>query len=233
MRKCLLLILALFCPLNLAHAQHPLVLQKLNERNEAAPAPGIDLLKKEVLSTAISIQDSNGTCSNSEVIIDRIHPATGDRFVFSAVLSQRMRNAWTINARLPKCDNMPARYMLMQNMDGSIRTIRVNRGVSYAWDSLIGDTLPLVRLAANVALKRKGIDCNEGSKFKLGVTRIASESQDLGSDLFGIRYIGSWSEIWPIETCSQTVEVLVNFTADGDGGAYSRMPGDKVAVLPK
>lgn len=217
----------------MARAQHPIVLQKLNQWNDATPTPSDKTLKMEVLSTAKTLHSSSDACSTSEVLIEQIHPATAERFVFSSILSQRMRNAWTVIARLPGCDNIPARYMIMQNMDDSLRTIRVNRGVSYAWDSLISDTLPLVRITALAALKRKGIDCKEDPGFKLGVTRIASEGQDLGRDLFGVRYKGNWGEIWPIQTCDQKVEIAVSFTADGDGGAYSHIPGDKVVILPK
>lgn len=230
-RKYLLLAFALSCIASSAHAQHALVLQKLNEWNDAAPAPSNERLKTEVLSTATNIYGSGDTCSNSEVQIDLVHPATAERFVFSAVLNQRMRNAWTVTARLPGCDSVPVRYMIMQNMDQSVRTIRVNRGVSYAWDSLINYTLPLAHLAALAALKRDGIDCADDAGFKFGVTRIASEDEGLGDDVFGVRYVGTWGEIWPIEACDRTVEVLVNFTADGDGGAYLDIPGDQIAVL--
>ena len=49
--------------------------------------------------------------------------------------------------------------------------------------------------------------------------------------MFGVRYQGSWSEIWPISSCNRTVEGLVTFIADGDGGAYTNLPGDQVKVL--
>ncbi|NRD91025.1 hypothetical protein C8024_18580 [Sphingopyxis sp. BSNA05] len=62
--------------------------------------------------------------------------------------------------------------------------------------------------------------------------RIESEAEGLGPDMFGSRYVGSWDEIWPIEMCDRTVEVLVNFTADGDGGAYFNVSSDKAVVLP-
>jgi len=233
LKKCLLLAFAFLYPLGSAHAQHPIVLQKLNEWNEATPPPDNETFKKEVLSTAQSLYSPSAACSTSQVLIEELQPATAERFVFSAVLNRTIRNAWTVIARLPGCDDVPARYMIMRNADDSIRTIRVNRGISYAWDSLISDTLPLVRLAALTALKGKGIDCGTEAKFKLGVTRIASEGKDLGGDSFGVRYAGTWSEIWPIETCNRKVEVRVDFTADGDGGAYSHIPGGQVAILPK
>ncbi len=232
-KKHILLALFLVGYTSPSKAQHQLVLQKLTEWNEAAPVLSSEKLQEEVLSTAKQIYPSSDACSKSEAIIDRIHPATADRFVFNAVLRQQMHNAWTVIARLPGCDTFPVRYMVMQNNDSSLKTIRVNRGISYAHDSLIGDTLPLALLTATSALQRKGANCEAGAKFKLGVTRIESEEDGLGTDMFGVRYAGSWGEIWPIETCDQTVEVLVKFTADGDGGAYTDLPGDQISILSK
>jgi len=216
-----------------AQAQHPLIVQKLNEWNDAAPAPNNPKLTSEIRKTANEVYDSNENCASSAIVIDKVQPATADRFVFTALIRRQLRNAWTVTSRLPGCDAVPVRFMVMQNNDDSLRTIRVNRGISYAHDSLISDTLPLAVLAATAKLQRMGFSCNVEDGFKLGVTRIESEEDGLGADMFGVRYQGSWSEIWPISTCNRTVEVLVTFTADGDGGAYTNLPGDQVKVLTK
>ncbi|MEP3225409.1 MAG: hypothetical protein ABJO01_05500 [Parasphingorhabdus sp.] len=213
--------------------QHQLVLEKLNQWNNAAPVLSNEELQEAVHSTAKQIYPASKACAESAVTLDRVHPATANRFVFRAVLRQQMRNAWTVTARLPGCDTVPVRYMVMQNNDNSLKTIRVNRGKSYAHDSLISDTLPLALLAATGALQRKGIGCDAKDKFKLGVTRIKSETDGLGPDIFGVRYAGHWAEIWPIEICDQTVEILVKFKADGDGGAFTDLPGDQISILPK
>jgi len=232
-RKHLFFFFFFLCLISPSNAQHPLVLQKLTEWNEAAPVLSNERIQREVVSTAKEIYPPSDACSNSVVIIDGIHPATADRFVFNGLLRQQMHNAWTVIARLPGCDTVPVRYMIMQNKDKSLRTIRVNRGISYAHDSLITDTLPFVQLVATSALQREGINCEVDAIFKLGVTRIESEGDGLGADLFGVRYTGSWHETWPIETCGRTVEVLVKFTADGDGGAYYNLPSDQISILPR
>ncbi len=116
-------------------------------------------------------------------------------------------------------------------MDDTLRSIRVNLGASYSWDSLIGDTLPLAAIAAYGALKRNGDDCDLTEVPNLGVIRVTSESDALGPDAFGIRYAGSWSEVWPLTFCEKQLEVTIDFTADGDGGAYTKIPGDKVRVI--
>ena len=233
MIKQALVLAFLFLPIGSVHAQHPLVLQKLNEWNNAAPAPNSDEFIEEIRKSSKKIYGSNEACAASSIAIEEVYPATADRYVFGALIRRQLRNAWTVTARLPGCDAAPVRFMVMQHNDKSLRTIRVNRGASYAHDSLIGDTLPLAVLAASSKMKREGISCDVGDDFNLGVTRIGSEEDGLGRNIFGVRYKGSWSEIWPINMCGRTVEVSVKFTADGDGGAYTNLKGDKVTLLPK
>lgn len=221
---------AALVPSGAVHAQHQIVLDKLTQWNAAAPQPGNDTLEREVLKAADLIYDAVESCPDSSVQIERVQPATAERFVFASLIRNQLRNAWMVTAVLPGCDPAPVRYMVIQNLDNSLRTIRVNRGASYAWDSLIGDTLPLAQIGAAAALKRNDIECEIGASSKLGVTRIVDEGPSLGADVFGVRYTGTWSEIWPIEICGRTVEVRIDFTADGDGGAYTSIPGDAVSV---
>ena len=227
----LALLIALFSPFGSANAQHPLVLAKLNAWNEAVPVLGREVSRTEVRKIARNIYGTSAACHNSDITIDTVKPATADRYAFNALARGMLRNAWFVTARMPGCDPAPVRYMIMQNTDDSLRTIRVNRGVSYAWESLLGDTLPAVQLAAITALKRGGFTCSGNERPTLGVTRIASEEPNLGKDTFGIRYSGSWTEVWPMESCKRTVEVLIRFTADGDGGAFTHIPGDQTRVL--
>jgi hypothetical protein len=230
--RCLALLIALFFPLTALNAQHPMILAKLNEWNDAAPVPDKEILRTEVRAKAGEIYGGKDACINSDIVIDAIEPATADRFAFNAIVGRMLRNAWFVTARLPGCDLAPVRYMILQNTDNSLQTVRVNRGMSYAWDSLIGDTLPAAQVAAAAALKRQGVTCSLTEKPTLGVIQIASKEPSLGKNIFGIRYSGSWVEVWPIEACKRTVEVLIQFTADGDGGAFTHIPGDKTRVLP-
>ena len=93
--------------------------------------------------------------------------------------------------------------MLMQNTDASFLTLRVNRGESYAWESLITDTMPLAAAAAYSALNRQNEVCDFDGNATLGVTRLGAKEADLGKDIYGVRYTGSWSEIWPVTTLRQ------------------------------
>lgn len=215
----------------IANAQHPMVLDVLENANRSAPVLGEDVYRDQINSVVEDIYTENPSCDTSDIVIEKIESATANRFIFNAVVRQQMRNGWTVTATLPGCDTVPVRFMTMQENDGSLRTIRVNRGTSYAWDSLIADTLPLAKVAAIAGLSRADIPCEKGQPGKLGAIRIASESEDLGDDVFGVRYTGSWSEVWPITICERTVEVRAQFTADGDGGAYQRFSSEDLTVL--
>lgn len=232
MLKWLLFTGAVLCPLVPAYAQHAVVLQKLTEWNQAAPAPDEARIKAEIIGAAKSVYGDIAGCAASAVTIEQARPATAERYVFSAVLGGSMRNAWTVVARLPGCDSAPVRFMTMQAADGALRTIRVNRGQSHAWDSLIADALPLAAMGVHAAMKRQGIACDAEALYKLGVTRVVSD-EGLAPDVFGVRYSGAWSEVWPITMCGRTAEVTVTFNADGDGGAYIGVPGDKLRIVPQ
>ncbi len=231
----IILATGLLCLINLgsgAFAQHPFVLQRLKEWNAAAPSPSPGTLLAQVKIAAQQKYPENGSCLAQGIMLVAVEPATADRYVFTEVAFGRMKNAWTATVRHDGCDNAPVRYMVMQKADGQMSAIRVNRGVSYAHDSLIGDTFPYVALAAHPVLDRAGIKCNTDAQAKLGVIRIEKEDTDLGPSVFGIRYIGSWTEVWPIELCKRIVEVPVRFTADGDGGARYNAQGSRAALLP-
>lgn len=212
------------------NAQHPLILQRLTAWNAAAPQPAAATIQEQVMKAAMVAQKRSGGCIPTSAVIESVMPATSARFVFQGILAGQLKNAWTVTARHPNCDATPVRYTMSEDSTGAIRTIRTNRGLSLANESLIGDTWPLAVLQAAATAKRNGVECDPESAT-LGVTRVAKEEPGLGADIYGVRYTGSWSEVWPVELCGRTVEVTVRFTADGDGGAYSDLKGTEAKLL--
>lgn len=210
----------MFSLVSTVHAQHPLILQKLKEWNAAAPQPSTEVLLAEVKGAVQRIYPENGRCLAQGITVVAVEPATAERYVFNEVAWRRLKNAWTVVVRHEGCDKASVRYMVIQGIDGRMNTIRVNRGVSYAHDSLIGDTLPMVMIAADTNFSQAGVTCGGDAKARLGVIRIEKEELDLKPAVSGVRYSGSWLEIWPIEKCDYVIEIPVSFTADGDGGAY-------------
>ncbi len=179
----------------------------------------------------MAAQKRSGGCVPTSVVVDSVVPATSAKFVFQGILAGRLKNGWTVTARHPNCDAMPVRYTISEDSAGALTTIRTNRGLSLANESLISDTWPLALLQATATAKRNGFECDPNGA-SLGVTRVAKEEPGLGADVYGVRYAGSWSEVWPVELCGRTIEVTVRFTADGDGGAYTDLKGTEAKLLP-
>lgn len=227
------LLIALFCTVSTtaADAQHPLILQRLTAWNAAAPQPATATIQEQVMKAATAAQSRLGGCLPTGVVIDKVVPATSVKFVFQGILAGQLKNGWTVTARHPNCDATPVRYTVSQDSAGALTTIRTNRGLSLANESLIGDTWPLALLQAHATAKRNGFDCDPQSA-SLGVTRVAKEEPGLGADVYGVRYVGSWTEVWPIALCGRVVEVTVRFSADGDGGAYTDLKGTEAKLLP-
>jgi hypothetical protein len=232
MRVCYSLVFtALVAASTIAGAQHPIVAQKLSAWNAASPTPSLEVARDQVMKAATAAQKRGGGCLPTSADIETVSPATGVRFIFHGILAGRIRNGWTIVTRHPDCGNHIVRYTMTQDSAGNFSTIRTNRGQSYANESLIGDTWPLARLQAENILTRANILCDNRSA-DLGVTRVAKEEPGLGADVYGVRYTGSWHEVWPITLCGRTVEVGVRFTADGDGGAYNQLHSAEAKLLP-
>jgi hypothetical protein len=213
-----------------SYAQHPLILQRLTAWNAAAPQPAAATIQEQVMKAALAAQKRSGGCMPAAAVIDSVAPATSVRFIFQGILAGQLRNGWTVAARHPNCGTTPVRYTIFEDSSGAFNTIRTNRGLSLANESLIGDTWPLALLQAAATAKRNGIECAAESA-ELGITRVVEEEPGLGADVYGVRYSGSWSEVWPVELCSRTVEVTIRFTADGDGGAYSNLKGTEAKLL--
>ena len=214
-----------------ASAQHPMILQRLTEWNAAAPAPSSQVILAEIEFAAARINNDSGKCAQSPLTVEQVSPATADRYVFQGIINKQIKNGWTAKVNQPKCSAEEQRYMIIQTVNDELRTFRVNRGVSYAHESLIGDTLPIAMIAAKVAFDRLKMKCEVQSQAKLGVIRLGLKESDLGSDVFGVRYSGSWNEVWPVTMCSETVEVPIRFTADGDGGATYNIKGESVKLI--
>lgn len=218
-------------PTTPGQAQHPIILQRLTAWNAAAPQPAAATIRAQVMNAAIASQKRFGGCVPARTIIDGVAPATSAKFVFQGIIAGRLENGWTVTAHHPNCGSTPVRYTISQDSAGALATIRTNRGLSLANESLIGDTWPLAVVQAIATAKRNGVEC-AATNPNLGTTRVVKEEPGLGADVYGVRYTGSWSEVWPVELCGRTVEVTVRFTADGDGGAYTDLTGSEAKLLP-
>jgi hypothetical protein len=165
------------------------------------------------------------------VKLSGVAPITGARGIMAAVMAGKLRNAWIVYADHVGCaGNNPVRYMIMQPADGMLRAVRVNEGRTFANPVLMRDTGTAAALAALQKSKATNANCG-GETMKMGPTRVTSQSADLGPEIYGVRYVGKWTEIWQFETCGLKVDVPVEFTPDGDGGAYTNVVSDQAVVV--
>jgi hypothetical protein len=214
-----------------AAAQHPLVLSKLQELNAKAPQPTAAQLRSAVLATAKAFGEAKGTCVPADVTLGDVAPITGAREVLQAVLSGQARNSWTVYATHGGCPTKePFRYMVVQKADGTLIAPLVNEGKSFANPSIMRDTSVQVALAAVQKARSLDAGCT-GEKMEMGPTKIVSQSADLGPEVFGARYVGSWVEAWQFTTCGRSFSVPIEFRADGDGGAYTNVRAEEVALV--
>lgn len=215
-----------------AFAQHPMVVSKLQEINAQAPQPSPDQLRQAVAETAKAFGEANKVCVPKQIALADPAPATGSRDVLQAVLSGHARNAWTVYATYTGCPaSEPIRYLVIQKADNSLMAVQVNEGRTYTSPAIMRDTS--MQAAIGALQKARALDTGcDGKDLKMGPTRIAEQSKDLGPDVYGARYVGSWSEVWRFETCGRKFDVRVDFRPDGDGGAYTNVKGDAVAVVP-
>lgn len=177
-----------------AYAQHPLIVERLEAWNAAAPQPASSIIQQQVMEAALVAQKRSGGCVPTSTAIDSVVPATSVKFVFQGILARQLKNGWTVTARHPNCGATPVRYTISEDSAGALTTIRTNQGLSLANESLIGDTWPLAVLQATATAKRNAVTCNSNDA-SLGVIRVAKEEPGLGADVYGVRYAGSWSEV--------------------------------------
>lgn len=131
----------------------------------------------------------------------------------------KIKNVWFLTAEVAFCGRQaPYRFLIVQNPDNSYQALLNAEGRTYAWPTLIRDTM--FNVIGYVIGKTQGTGCElSDDNFKLGAMRVESE-EGLGPQVFGIRYTGEWKEIWAVKACDMDLEVPITFTADGSGGAY-------------
>ncbi len=215
-----------------AKAQNAWVIEKIKALDARAPKPSDEAILAAVTTTAAAWATEKKQCLPTSLAIVGTTPITGAKVILASVLNNSLRNAWSVYARHGGCVGADVfRYAVFQLPDSSLKAVQVNEGYSYANLSIMRDTSGQAAFAAYAAIKKAEAAC-AGNDMKFGRTRIDSEGKDLGPDVFGVRFTGSWTEIWQFSVCGRTAEVPIAFTADGDGGAYTNIKGAGVVVLP-
>ncbi|MFL6725656.1 MAG: hypothetical protein ACJ8FS_03960 [Sphingomicrobium sp.] len=213
-------------------AQQPPVMQKLTELNAAAPQASMSDLQAAAAINAKAYSAAKKTCAPASLTVSEVTPVTGAGVILQAVLSGKIRNAWTLYANHVGCPGDDTiRYLVLQLADGSLKAARVNQGRTLANPTIMRDTSSMAALAALRQAKLLDSNC-KGDDMAMGPTRVVGKSKDLGPEQFGVRYVGGWSEVWQFRTCGKKFDVPIDFNADGDGGAYTNVKASAVTLAP-
>ena len=200
--------------------------------NDKEPAPEATAIAAEAKALlAAMVEKGQAKCAPAAVAIDAIAPATAARLVIEGMNAKQVRNGWTANARLEGCpEAAPSRLIVLRMADASLLVRVINTGETLTTASQMRDTSASAAMAAVLAI-RKAVPGCEGDGLTMGDTRVASLGDDLGPDVYGTRFVGSWSEVWRFAACGASADVTIGFKADGNGGVFSNVRGGERAII--
>jgi hypothetical protein len=164
-----------------------------------------------------------GSCVPTGVTLGPIAFASGTRLVVDGIGQRTLRNAWSVLGTPQGCGTAtPRRFVIVLKADDSLLVRAFVVGESIAWVSLVFDARPSIAATALAATQSRhpDWDCTDTRHVTLDKVADAGASKDLGPDFYGVRYTGSWDEVWTYTLCNHPVDVPITFTADGNGGAY-------------
>lgn len=204
----------------------------MTDTNAAVPTPDAAALQAETLSLMKEAAPQEGwNCTPATVTLDEVKPATASRIVVDGVRGGKVRNGWTAYAKVAECPAADTTRLLILSMaDGRLLVRMMGKGESIADVSLILDTLRAANLAAFRLFSAADASC-KADDLKVASTRVESRGADLGPDFYGVRFKGGWRELWTYSACGRRAELPVEFTADGQGGAYYKLPGKDAHLL--
>lgn len=182
--------------------------------------PSLDTVQPKALDVVKAWTGIEPCPEATGVEIDRLAIATVDAVIDKSIKAAKLRNAWTTTARPAGCKSPVAafRLLVMQGPDDGYRVVPLGRGESLAWPSLTGDLRGALGGALAAACFKEKVLCSKN--VTLLPSRVTARSPDLGEPMFGVRYAGNWTEVWPVKTGAATVDIVWVLTADGKGGAY-------------
>lgn len=217
-----------------AHAQDATFAAAMQATNSKAPPPSEAAVRTAALALLQANAKEASSCVPTGVETEAPTPATADRAVMSGIMSGELRNVWLAYGKASGCPGAERqRFMIVGTADGGLVVRPWSRGESMVWPTLMHDTSAGAGIVALNAIKAVDPAC-DGNGMEMIGSKIGAKSADLSPDFYGVRYKGSWEEIWTFRVCNRQAEVPIQFKADGTGGAYTgaRQSGVKVSKVP-
>ena len=221
----------ILCVPSTGAAQRPNLVNELTALDAKSKRPSDDRIRELIIATATTISATQKTCAPTAIKIESVSAITGAAMVVDAIDTGKLHNGWAVMTKHVGCTNTgPFRYVVFELPDSSYIARFVNEGRSFANLSIMRDASKSAALVGLHVIDVKGPPC-DGKDMKLGVTRVESQEPGLGPEIFGVRFTGSWTEIWPFLACGKIAEVKLVFRADGEGGAYWDIKQDQVRLI--
>ncbi len=227
-------ILALFasgCPA-VALAQSQQLIDTVDKFAAAHPAPSTAELAPRALEAFRQRARADGRCLPRAVSVGAPASALLTMLVAQRRVAGEILSAWTSVVRPSGCsDDRPGRFIIYRQNDGSLDVQLMSMGEGIALP-LQQDLFLLVGGFAYAKLNSIKGGCAV-DKLRFESTRIAARSDDLGPDVYGARFRGSWSETWTFSGCDRLVEATVAFVTDGEGGLRYTVDNRQVRFVGK
>jgi len=211
---------------------HDQIQQQIDALNKL-PLPDRTQLGVTVVKAVAADAIKRNRCRPHDMKIGDLRPVTLDSIVSSMIIKGMIENGWLVSVTINDCPPAdPIRLIVLRSADGnSLAAMFVNQGESLAWPTAISDALPGLTGAASQKLRASDPRCEPKDLTPTGV-RVISRSPDLQPEYYGVRYKGSWSEVWQFEPCNHRIGVPIDFRADGKGGTYWTITAEKIVYIP-
>ena len=199
----------------------------------AKPLPTGEPLASAIAEVLRADAERRGGCFPLKVKLGPMRPVTLDNFITQGILAGQIENGWLVSASVQNCPaDDPARILVIRAADGkTVNAFYDGRGEGLAWPSLARGALPAILRPALARLALADKRCQPTSLDPVAV-RVQTRSADLGPERFGLRYKGSWTEVWSFAPCGHRIAVPVTFTPDGQGGARWTVDEGRIVYRP-
>ncbi len=151
-----------------------------------------------------------------------------DADINKAIEDNSVINVWRGAVKLPDCPLGVERQIIATQTEKGWSVALAYYGVTQAWPALLSKTLPQVSYAAQILAQQQMPSCTEEPRL---VQQLVQEP-NAAPMAFGIFFSGQWREEWLFSTCGIRASVVIDFAADGRGGANSSIAGSALIDEP-
>jgi hypothetical protein len=174
-------------------------------------------------------------CRPTNIQLGPLRPVTLDNIVSALIQKGEIENGWLVSATPTNCPSaQPIRLLVVRAADGkSVNAFFSGQGESLTWPSLARDMLQGLSLSFTRKVQAADPQCvPKPADMTATGAQVSERSADLLPEQYGVRFKGSWTEVWSYAACGHQVAIPVSFKADGKGGAYWTIQDTNMLFVP-